>query len=265
MIKLIASDMDGTLLRDDKSYSEEFQDVYEEMKKRNMMFMVASGNQYDLLLSKFDESIRDDLIYLCENGTKVVYQGRTLYTNFLDKNDYLETLEIIKPYHDCMIVVSGNKHAYISKDYEYKKDFISLFMKNVVFVDSYDDIDDDILKFSLAHFDGQIEKRTQAIASKLNNRLKLVTTGHVWFDIFYKTVNKGTTLTALLQEFHINKDEVAAFGDQMNDYEMLQSVKYAYATENAVPAIKAIAYAIVDTNENDGVVKKIKEILKGVY
>ena len=96
MIKLIASDMDGTLLRDDKSYSEEFQDVYEEMKKRNMKFMVASGNQYDLLLSKFDESIRDDLIYLCENGTKVVYQGETLYTNFLDRKDYLEILEIIK-------------------------------------------------------------------------------------------------------------------------------------------------------------------------
>ena len=265
MIKLIASDMDGTLLRDDKSYSEEFNDVYNEMKKQDIKFMVASGNQYDLLLSKFDESIRDELIYLCENGTKVVYHGETLYTNFMQKQDYFNILKILKTYKDCMIVASGNKHAYISKRFEYKKDFIFLFMNNVVFVDSYEDIDDDILKFSIAHFDNHIEERARGIARKLDDRFKLVTTGHVWFDIFYKDVNKGTTLTSLLEKFHYNKDEVAAFGDQMNDYEMLKSVKYAYAMENAVPEIKDIAYEIVDTNENDGVVKKIKEILKGVY
>lgn len=265
MIKLIATDMDGTFLRDDKSYSEEFIDVYHEMKKQDIKFMIASGNQYELLLSKFDRSINEDLIYLCENGTKVVYQGQCLYKSFLDKKDYLETLNILKLYKDCMIVVSGDKHAYVSKDYEYKKDFISLFMKNVVFVDNYEDIEDDILKFSLAHFDGKIEERTQDIAPQLNDKLKLVTTGHVWFDIFYKTVNKGTTLTYLLNQLHINKDEVAAFGDQMNDYEMLESVKYAYAMENAVDQIKDIAYEVVDSNENDGVVKKIKEILKGEY
>ena len=120
MIKLIASDMDGTLLRDDKSYSEEFQDVYEEMKKRNMKFMVASGNQYDLLLSKFDESIRDDLIYLCENGTKVVYQGRTLYTNFLDKNDYL-------------VLTIGKKGYYFAKKHQ-----LPLITDRII--SNYDDI-----------------------------------------------------------------------------------------------------------------------------
>lgn len=265
MIKLIATDMDGTFLRDDKSYSDEFKDVYREMEKQDIKFMIASGNQYELLFSKFDSSINQDLIYLCENGTKIIYQGKCLYKSFLDRNDYLETLNILKPYKDCMIVVSGDKHAYISKDYEYKKDFISLFMKNVVFVDSYEDIDDDILKFSLAHFDGNIEERTKEIASQLNEKFKLVTTGHVWFDIFYKTVNKGTTLIHLLDKLHIDKDEAAVFGDEMNDYEMLKSVKYAYAMKNAVEPVKAIAYEIVDTNENDGVIKKIKEILKGEY
>lgn len=265
MIKLIATDMDGTFLRDDKSYSDEFIEVYQKMKKQDIKFMIASGNQYELLFSKFDSSVNKDLIYLCENGTKVVYQGKCLYKSFLDRKDYIETLNILKPYKDCMIVVSGDKHAYISKDYEYKKDFISLFMKNVVFVDSYDDIDDDILKFSLAHFDGKIKERTQDIASQLNEKFKLVTTGHVWFDIFYKSVNKGTTLTYLLKQLHIQKDEVAAFGDEMNDYEMLKSVKYAYAMQNAVNPIKDIAYEIVDSNENDGVIKKIKEILKGDY
>lgn len=265
MIKLIATDMDGTFLRDDKSYSDEFIDVYHDLKKQNIKFMIASGNQYELLVSKFDSSINQDLIYLCENGTKVVYQGKCLYKCFMDRKDYLETLNVLKQYKDCMIVVSGDKHSYISKEFENKKDFISLFMKNIVFVDNYDDIDDDILKFSVAHFDDKMEIRTQDIALQLNNQLKLVTTGNVWFDIFYKTVNKGTTLTYLLNYFHFNKDEVAVFGDEMNDYEMLESVKYAYAMENAIAPIKDIAYEIVESNENDGVVKKLKEIIKGRY
>lgn len=264
MIRLIATDMDGTFLRDDKSYSEEFPQVYQKLKENNIRFMIASGNQYELLLSKFEPGIRDELIYLCENGTKVVYQGKCLYKNFLNKEDYLETIKILEQYDDCMIVVSGDHHAYISKKYEYKKNFINLFMKNVVFVDRYDDIDDDILKFSIAHFDDKILERTQAIAAQLNDKLKLVTTGHVWFDIFYKSVNKGTTLTYLLEMYNIDKSEAAAFGDEMNDYEMLKSVKYAYAMENAVDEVKTIAYEVVDSNENDGVIRKIKEILNSI-
>ena len=49
-----------------------------------------------------------------------------------------------------MLVVSGVKHAYILKKFEDRKDFITLFIKNIVFVDSFDEIDDEILKFSVA-------------------------------------------------------------------------------------------------------------------
>ena len=164
-----------------------------------------------------------------------------------------------------MLVVSGDKHAYISKSFEDKKDFISLFMKNVQFVESYDDIEDDILKFSIASFDDQMEQRIEKIQKQLKPHLKLVTTGNVWFDIFYKDVNKGTTLTHLLEILKIKPEESGAFGDQMNDYEMLQTVKYGYAMANAMPPVKEVAYQVIDSNENDGVILKIKEILKGKY
>ena len=51
----------------------------------------------------------------------------------------------------------------------------------------------------------------------------------------------------------------------MNDYEMLQTVKYGYAMANAMPPVKEVAYQVIDSNEKDGVVLKIKEILKGNY
>ena len=172
------------------------------------------------------------------------------------------------PEQTIEIDLTGKKNghgAYISKSFEDKKDFISLFMKNVQFVESYDDIEDDILKFSIASFDDQMEQRIEKIQKQLKPHLKLVTTGNVWFDIFYKDVNKGTTLTHLLEILKIKPEESGAFGDQMNDYEMLQTVKYGYAMANAMPPVKEVAYQVIDSNENDGVILKIKEILKGNY
>ena len=139
-MKLLATDMDGTFLRDDKAYNDEFNDLYKQMLKQGIQFVIASGNQYEALACKFDEEIKNDLYYLCENGTKIVYQGKTLYKKALEKQDAQEVLDILKEDQECMLVVSGDKHAYISKSFADKKDFISLFMKNVQFVEIYDDI-----------------------------------------------------------------------------------------------------------------------------
>ena len=94
-MKLLATDMDGTFLRDDKSYSEEFNDLYKQMLKQGIQFVIASGNQYEALACKFDEEIKNDLYYLCENGTKIVYQGKTLYKKALKKGFDIMTLLII--------------------------------------------------------------------------------------------------------------------------------------------------------------------------
>ena len=112
-MKLLATDMDGTFLRDDKSYSEEFNDLYKQMLKQDIQFVIASGNQYEALACKFDEEIKNDLYYLCENGTKIVYQGKTLYKKALKKEDAKEILDILKQDQECMLVVSGDKLSLI--------------------------------------------------------------------------------------------------------------------------------------------------------
>ena len=95
-MKLLATDMDGTFLRDDKSYSEEFNDLYKQMLKQGIQFVIASGNQYEALACKFDEEIKNDLYYLCENGTKIVYRGDVIYKHCLETDDYQHALNILK-------------------------------------------------------------------------------------------------------------------------------------------------------------------------
>ena len=85
MIKLIASDMDGTLLNDKNEIHEEFYQVFQELKKQNIIFAAASGRQYYNLLERF-KGIEDKMMFIAENGTFVVYKGKELVVNSLDIN-----------------------------------------------------------------------------------------------------------------------------------------------------------------------------------
>ena len=217
--------------------------------------------EYELVKNRFD-LIKDDLVYIVENGNKIVYQNEVLYTSILKQDDKENILNLLLGFEDLMIVYCGLKHSYISKKFRDKEDFLKLFLHNYVFIDDYKAIDDQIMKFSIADFNEESDKYVDMIKDHLPDHLQAVTTGTIWFDIFNKSVNKGTGLKFIQNYFHISKEECMAFGDQMNDYELLKQVKYGYAMANAVEPIKEIAYGIADTNDRQGVLSKIKEILK---
>ena len=82
-------------------------------------------------------------------------------------------------------------------------------------------------------------------------------------EIIKKGMDKGLAIKKVVETLHMKMEDTIAFGDSMNDYEMLQTVKYGYAMANAMPPVKEVAYQVIDSNENDGVILKIKEILKG--
>ena len=84
-------------------------------------------------------------------------------------------------------------------------------------------------------------------------------------EIISKNCTKADAIERVIDYYHANMEDTIAFGDSMNDYEMLQTVKYGYAMANAMPPVKEVAYQVIDSNENDGVILKIKEILKGNY
>ena len=78
-------------------------------------------------------------------------------------------------------------------------------------------------------------------------------------------MDKGLAIKKIVETLHMKMEDTIAFGDCMNDYEMLQTVKFGYAMANAMQPVKEVAYQVNDSKENDGVILKIKEILKGNY
>ena len=84
-VKMVVTDMDGTLLNSNHEVSNRFFELFEELKKRNILFVAASGRQYNSILDKL-HSIKDDIIIVAENGGYIVRQDEELLSTLLPKN-----------------------------------------------------------------------------------------------------------------------------------------------------------------------------------
>ena len=93
MIKLIATDMDGTLLNSNNEIQHGFYDVFEKIQEKGIIFAAASGRQYYNLLERF-KGIEDKMMFIAENGTFVVYEGKELVVNSLDINLARELVKV---------------------------------------------------------------------------------------------------------------------------------------------------------------------------
>ena len=87
-----------------------------------------------------------------------------------------------------------------------------------------------------------------------------VLSGDSWIDVANRSVSKGSAIEAILENLHIKKEEAMAFGDYLNDYELLLSCGESYAMENAHPKLKKIAKHITASNDEDGVMKVLRQI-----
>jgi hypothetical protein len=84
--------------------------------------------------------------------------------------------------------------------------------------------------------------------------------GNMWLNICQRKVNKGTALLELIDSLGIKKEEVMAFGDNMNDYGMLSAIPNSVAIGSARQEIKDICSMVADTQENDGVLKVLRTL-----
>jgi len=114
-IKLIAVDMDGTFLNDNKNYNRErFAEQYQQMKAQGIRFVVASGNQYFQLISFFPE-IAGELSFVADNGAWVVSEGEDLFNAQLSHEDFLAVAHHLQTQPHLQIIACGKKSAYILK------------------------------------------------------------------------------------------------------------------------------------------------------
>ena len=259
MIKLIVTDMDGTLLNDKHEIHPDFWDIEDLLFKKGILFSVASGRQYYNLESKFDR-IKDRMLFFAENGTLVVHKGKELYVNSLDPNSAMKFIEIGRKLEGVHLVLCGKDSAYVeSNDEKFIKD-IQQFYQRLEVVEDLQLVKDTILKVTICDYKG-VEANSYHSFKEFNNEFKVAIAAEIFLDITSLSANKGNAIRGIQKELNISPDETLVFGDYLNDIEMMKNATYSYAMKNAHPEIINASNYITrfDNNEN-GVLKTIEQL-----
>lgn len=259
MIKLIASDMDGTLLDENSNLHSEFFTVLDRLNEKGIKFIAASGRQYYTLYNNFNKE--DNIIYVAENGTYVVYSGQEIYSNTIKWEKVLRLIDESRKLKDVSIVLCGKKSAYYEdNNSEFISEVKKYYHRNKKVVD-LTKVEDDILKIALCDFRGSKENSYKVLAPSFNNDFIIAVSGKIWIDFMNIGVNKGEAIKLIQKKFNIGYHNTMVFGDYYNDLEMLQSAYYSYAMENAPEDLKEYARFVAKSNKDNGVIEKIKEVV----
>jgi len=250
MVKLIASDIDGTLLQNNaRAVSPIVIEFIRRLSSRGVVFVAASGRQYSNLRRLF-KPVQDDIAYICENGSLIMYNGRAISKTIINRELGEELLDYISSLPDCEFLLSGENYSYINpKDDEYK-DYIENGLGNdTKVIEKYDEADEDFIKISVYCKDG-IDKYASEFKQKWGGRFKATVSGKCWFDFVPLNVNKGAALKRLMDEFNVDFEDTMCFGDSYNDMEMFDVSYYSYAISSADREIRNKARFITPNVES---------------
>ena len=251
MIKLIASDLDGTILRNGaQDCDERLFPLVKALKERGVIFAPASGRQYPNLKRLF-APVSDDLMYICENGALVIYKDEIIYEKPMDREIGIEIMRDIYDYDDCEILLSGRNTSYLmpkSKEYVHRMKYI--VKNNVTIVDNIYEVEEDLLKISVYN-PTDIELCREHFMNKWSDKVQAVISGKQWLDFTAFGVNKGNAIKAIQEKLGIDKTECIAFGDNYNDIEMFEAVGRSFGMSSAVEDIQRRCTDITDCVETE--------------
>ncbi|MBT9777260.1 Cof-type HAD-IIB family hydrolase [Clostridium sp. MCC353] len=258
MIKLIVSDIDGTLLEDGGNViNPEVFDTILKLRGQGIQFAAASGRQWASIEQVF-YPVKEKIFYLSDNGAYIGCHGRNLFLNTLDRQIVLDMVRDIREREDLEVMVSGPDVVYMeTKDRDFVDWMVNGYKFRVKTVEDLTKVEDQFIKVAVYKKEA-VEAATADLREKYKDKLKMTISGDMWMDCMANGINKGEAVKLLQESLEILPEETMAFGDQLNDIEMLKRAYYSFAIGNARPEVKKAARFQADTNVNDGVLKILK-------
>jgi len=263
MIKLIATDVDGTLVRD--SAPEVYPELIETIKRlreQDVIVCIASGRQYTSMEKMFRE-IKDDLIFIADNGAHIKCRGKDLHVANMNEEYLPELMGDLRKYKEegCEVICEAPGLTYIES---HNEDFISFIGEQ--YRCDYKIVDDvlaegnNIIKASIFRRPSIRKIGEEDLIPKWSERLKATMAGEDWVDFMDKSVDKGRSLQFIQEFFGIKKEETMVFGDNNNDIGMLERAAESYAVETAPDVVKSHANHICPSWKEKGVYQVLKEL-----
>ncbi|WP_418852393.1 HAD family hydrolase [Ruminococcus sp.] len=257
MIKLIATDMDGTLLDDNKQLPKNFDNIVKRLFNKNIRFVISSGRSYCTLKKQFSEYL-DDMTFICDNGAYVVDKGKLLSVSVLPKETVKEVVRFCRE-HDLMVLLCGRNGTWNNAKNESQNKEVRSYYVNQVKMEDLTLVDDDIFKIAVFEESGIENDGYSKLKERFGENFNVQLSGKYWTDIMNKGVTKGTALRIIENRIGVRYEETMAFGDYLNDVDMLNNSYYSFAMSNAHESIKKVANFMTGSNNDNSVMKEIEK------
>ena len=270
-IKLIATDMDGTLL-DPKGQVDlpRLEKILDQLEERGIRFVIATGNEIHRVKQLLGH-LTERVVLIVANGARIFEGNQLLQAQTWDDDMVNRALEFFKG-RECQdqFVVTSMNGGFVKEGTVFTQlenfmtpEMIELFYQRMNFVEELEShLFGGVLKMSLVVGEERSDSVLEEINQLFNGSVQAVSSGYGCIDILQAGIHKAWGLQELLKRWDIKAEEIMAFGDSENDVEMLQLAGIAYAMENADDKAKAVATNFAPSNIQAGVYQVLEDWLE---
>lgn len=276
-IKMIVTDIDGTLLTDKGTISHDTRLALINAQEQGIRMVIATGRgiiytkqqQKQLEMERFPGNyiiaLNGQEIYRLSDGSS--WQG--------PKIPAFQMPSILKMAYDwgleALCYVNDTRYHYLPPDYDQKKeawlkehgsqacnDFEAILGDKIPVMYWDSPFPEDVSKVAFLHTPLYLAQVLPLVRTSLKPGLQAVLTKPNWLEIFPAGISKGTALKHIMEDTGISKNQVLVFGDGENDIDMFRAATFSFAMGNALPSVKKAAYAVTGTNNQDGIAAALR-------
>lgn len=257
--KAIFFDIDGTLRSPVIGIPESAKEGIKKLKENGHLVFLCTGRTKAMLLDELNEMEFDGII--AGAGTYVEYHGRELYRWELEEDETMRAAQKLREY-GFVPVPEGHDVFYLEPEGTWTKEYKMIydhFYYNVG--GELQTIPPEDKGIKAAKISAVISKDSDIEAAReyFQSDYLVVIHGGLLLELIPKGFSKAEGIKLILDDLDIGQENTYGFGDSMNDYEMLEYVKYGVAMGRSDDQLKAIAAYVTDTVENDGVYKALEK------
>ena len=270
-IKVIATDMDGTLL-DPKGQLDlpRLEKILDKLDQCDIRFVIATGNEVHRMRQLLGH-LAERVVLVVANGARIFENDELLQAQTWDDAMVDKALGHFKG-RECQdqFVVTGMNGGFVKEGTVFTEldkfmtpEMIEKLYQRMNFVDEFDSsLFGGVLKMSMVVGEERLDSVLQEVNDLFDGRVRAVSSGYGCIDILQDGIHKAWGLVELLKRWNLKPEQIMAFGDSENDIEMLELAGISYAMENAEEAVKRVATKVAPANSQAGVYKVLENWLE---
>ena len=270
-IKIVATDMDGTLL-DPRGQLDlpRLEKILDKLDHRGVRFVIATGNEVHRMRQLLGH-LAERVVLVVANGARIFENNELLQAQTWDDAMVDRALAYFKG-RECQdqFVVTAMNGGFVKEGTVFTEldkfmtpEMIEKLYQRMNFVDEFDpNLFGGVLKMSMVVGEERLDSVLQEVNDLFDGRVRAVSSGYGCIDILQDGIHKAWGLVELLKRWNLKPEQIMAFGDSENDIEMLELAGISYTMENAEEAVKRVATKVAPANSQAGVYKVLENWLE---